>query len=176
MTHITEKQVMERHTEKSGNKPLQQSKSKTGFLERAVSNSASDYVDMLVNSALHSDESLKIEEAKQTISDLTESVADLKEHRELLEFQLNESKDNAAGWKREFKKEYECSAMWRDRFLEAERQRDQFKEQIGIELKKQKEAEGLMDEALIAAYQDEKLAVALAAKFVAVSKRNMEVG
>lgn len=180
-SHITEKQVMERHAESSQKPPSRSFEPRVEPFQpsdvvRPVSNTAVDYSAMLVESAVHSDESLKVEEEKEVISELLEHLANLNEENELLQFKLEESKDNAAGWERKFREEYECSAMWRDRHLEASRQMDQLKEEIGIEVEKHKEAQCLMDEALLAAYQDKKVAVAFAEKFVSDSKRNMEVG
>lgn len=169
---ITERQVMERH-EESSQKPASEvfESEPAPTVEKSniapVSNTAIDYAAMLVENSVHSDESLQIEDDKEIISDL-------KEHLELLQFQLAESKDNAAGWERKYKKEYECSEMWRDRFLQIEEQQKQRVEQLNVEVDSRKEAQRLMDEALTAAYQDEKLAVMLAEKFVMVSKRNLE--
>ena len=110
---------------------------------------------------------LQHEENQEYIAELLEEVADKAE-------KIEEERENARGWEEKYKKEYECSAMWRDKYLDMERQKNKLEQTVSVEVSNRKYAEKLMDEALIAKYQDEQLSVMLAAKFVDVSKRNLE--
>lgn len=107
------------------------------------------------------------EENQEYIAELLEEIADKAQ-------KIEEERENAKGWEEKYRKEYECSAMWRDRFLDMERQKNKLEQTVSVEVSNRKYAEKLMDEALIAKYQDEQLSVMLAAKFVDVSKRNSE--
>lgn len=133
--------------------------------ERPLSNTGRDFKAMLVEEAVHSDESLKLEEDQEYIAELTDQVSELS-------LKVDEERENARGWESKYKSEYECSAMWRDKYLDMERQRDKWQERTGIEMANRKEAERLMDETLIAAHRDEELLALLAEKFVNVRKRN----
>lgn len=107
------------------------------------------------------------EENQEYIAELLDEVADLGES-------VAEQKENAKGWERKF---YEANGnweSWRSKCMDAERKIEKLKVELEIEVSNRKYAEKLMDDALIAKYQDEQLSVMLAAKFVDVSKRNLE--
>lgn len=107
------------------------------------------------------------EENQEYIAELLDEVADKAE-------KIEEQKENAKGWERKY---YEANGnweSWRSKCMDAERKIEKLKVELEVETSNRKYAEKLMDEALIAKYQDEQLSVMLAAKFVDVSKRNLE--
>lgn len=107
------------------------------------------------------------EENQEYIAELLEEIADKAE-------KIEEQKENAKGWERKY---YEANGnweSWRSKCMDAERKIEKLKVDLEVETSNRKYAEKLMDEALIAKYQDEQLSVMLAAKFVDVSKRNLE--
>lgn len=165
---ISQAEVMERHNSQNNAQeyhtasPMHNIEHISPEHLNAINEALGDELENRVNL-----DKLQRESDEETIAELTEEVA-------WANFRTDEMRDNARGWEEKYKKEYECSAMWRDRFLDMERQKNKLEQAVSVEVSNRKYAEKLMDDALIAKYQDEQLSVMLAAKFVDVSKRNSE--
>lgn len=167
---LTEAEVMERHdsqnnaTEYAKCSPMHNIKHISAEDLNAVSDALGVELDNRVNL-----DKLQRESDEETIAELMEEVADADQRTE-------EARENAKGWERKY---YEANGnweSWRSKCMDAERKIEKLKVELEVETSNRKYAEKLMDEALIAKYQDEQLSVMLAAKFVDVSKRNSEVG
>ena len=167
---ITQAEVMERHNSSNN----AQEASKTLYTDIPESILVSDL--QRLGESLDADLAKRVdldkfqhEENQEYIAELIEEIADKAE-------KIEEQKENAKGWERKY---YEANGnweSWRSKCMDAERKIEKLKVELEVETSNRKYAEKLMDEALIAKYQDEQLSVMLAAKFVDVSKRNSEVG
>lgn len=165
---ISQAEVMERHDSQNNALNSYESDSKSTGDKILVSDlqRLGESIDVDLAKRVDLDK-FQHEENQEYIAELLDEVADKAE-------KIEEERENARGWEEKYRKEYECSAMWRDKFLDMERQKNKLEQTVSVEVSNRKYAEKLMDEALINAQRDEALLAGLAAKFVDVRKRNLE--
>lgn len=167
---ITQAEVMERHDSLNNALNSRESYSKSTGDKILVSDlqRLGESIDADLAKRIDLDK-FQHEENQEYIAELLEEIAYQAE-------KIEEQKENAKGWERKY---YEANGnweSWRSKCMDAERKIEKLKVELEVETSNRKYAEKLMDEALINAQRDEELLAGLAAKFVDVRKRNLEVG